>query len=336
MPDAYAVSTYPGRAIEADAADQAWRALWERSPQRSPFSALAYLRAQADVFGLDLHLVAVHDRSGWQAAALLPVRRMGPFQTIRPLPFTPFSALLGTAPPDEAAVHHGTSPWQTLSATLARRYDDVSLLLPPAVSDVRAFSWQRWSVRPLYTYFLDLQGDGDLRQGWSAGTRRLYRREAGRFAVEEAPEAIGDVVELCAAAYARHGRVLRPDRERVIHLARRLHQAGMARTFIARRPATRTVEAGVCVLHDGRTAAYWIAGSRPGGAMTVLLGHLLPALRDEGLLAFDFVGANTPSIAEFKRRFGAVLTPYYQAEIRPSRWLRLLHRARTLPHRRPS
>ncbi|ARA92415.1 hypothetical protein AWN76_004025 [Rhodothermaceae bacterium RA] len=324
MPDAYAVSTYQGRAIEADAADQAWRALWEHSPQRSPFSALAYQQAGASLLDLELHLVAVHDDTGWLAAALLPVRRLGPLRLVHPLPFSPFSALLGTAPPDEAAVHHGTSPWQTLIATLARRYDDVSLLLPPTVADVRFLSWQRWSVRPLYTYRLAFQDTAEVQARWSASTRRLYRREAARYSVQEAPEALDAVVDLCRQAYARHNRSMLLTREHLTRLGHRLQQAGMARTFIARNRSTRSIDAGVCVLHDAQTAAYWIAGSNPGGAMTVLLGHLLPWLRDDGLHTFDFVGANTPSIAEFKRRFGATLLPYYQARLTPHPLLRAL------------
>jgi hypothetical protein len=48
--------------------------------------------------------------------------------------------------------------------------------------------------------------------------------------------------------------------------------------------------------------------------MTVLLAEALPRLRADGLAAFDFVGANTPSIAEFKRRLGPALVPYFRIE----------------------
>ena len=79
-------------------------------------------------------------------------------------------------------------------------------------------------------------------------------------------------------------------------------------------------------MHDAQTAHYWIAGSPPGPAMTVLLGHTLPRLRDAGLQRFDFVGANTPSIAEFKRHFGPTLTPYFHLEKITRPELRLLRR----------
>ena len=100
------------------------------------------------------------------------------------------------------------------------------------------------------------------------------------------------------------------------------------RLFTATAVADGAPEGGLAVLHDGRTAHYWIAGSTPGPAMTVLLGHTLPRLRDAGLQTFDFVGANTPSIAEFKRHFGPALTPYFHLEKFTRPELRLLHRLR--------
>lgn len=329
MPDAYQVTTVQGYEVDTAATDEAWRALWEQSPQRSPFSTLAYNRALAAVLDLDLHLIGIQDDAQtWQAAALLPVRQRGPFHQVLPTPFTPFSAVLCAAPPDEAAVHQGRSAWQALSAALAGRYHHVSLLLPPAFDDVRPLTWQDWSVSPLYTYLLDLQHHSDAQHHWSASTRRLFRKEGARFTVQEAPDAVDAVVALCDFAYERHDRSLLLAPERLVHLAQRLQQVGLVRTFVARSTSTNAIDAGVCILHDGHTAAYWIAGSKPGAAMTVLLGEMLPRLRADGLHTFDFVGANTPSIAEFKRRFGAVLTPYYHAEIIPNRLLRLLYALR--------
>ena len=75
-------------------------------------------------------------------------------------------------------------------------------------------------------------------------------------------------------------------------------------------PDDGRAEAAVCTITDAGTSYYWLAGSVPGPAMTVLLGSLLPKLRQDGVRIFDLVGANTPSIAEFKRRLGAQLEEY--------------------------
>ncbi|MEX0599100.1 MAG: GNAT family N-acetyltransferase, partial [Rhodothermales bacterium] len=84
-----------------------------------------------------------------------------------------------------------------------------------------------------------------------------------------------------------------------------------ASAFAVRHKSSDEIHAAVVILNDGRTAYYWIAGSRPGDGMTVLIGELLPRLFNQGIELFDFMGANTPGIAEFKRKFGARLVPYF-------------------------
>ncbi|HET6566995.1 MAG TPA: hypothetical protein VFG50_03460, partial [Rhodothermales bacterium] len=76
------------------------------------------------------------------------------------------------------------------------------------------------------------------------------------------------------------------------------------------------------------------AGSEPGPAMSVLLANMLPALASSGMRTFDYQGANTPSIAEFKRRMGARLVSYYGIEKCTRPELIVFERLRTLYPRR--
>ena len=126
--------------------------------------------------------------------------------------------------------------------------------------------------------------------------------------------------------YARSGTALDVDAAAARRLVQRLLATDAARAFGVRDSQGVALSA-VVVAQDGRTAYYWIAGSRPGPGMTVLLAGLLPLLQREGFDTFDFVGANVPSIAEFKRRFGPQLTPYVfaQRDFHPAlRWARRL------------
>ena len=151
---------------------------------------------------------------------------------------------------------------------------------------------------------------------------RFFRDEVASDLGAAAPA----IVQLCAESYRRHGRRLPADTAGLLRLVDALHAEGQVRLFTATPHNADTPEGGLAVLHDGHTAHYWIAGSAPGPAMTVLLGHTLPRLRDDGIEEFDFVGANTPSIAEFKRHFGPVLTPYFYLEKITRPELRLLYR----------
>jgi hypothetical protein len=68
---------------------------------------------------------------------------------------------------------------------------------------------------------------------------------------------------------------------------------------------------------DRARAWYWIVGSRPGPAMSVLVAHALDALATDGVTSVDWCGANAPTVADFKASFGGRLAPTVRA-----RWLK--------------
>ncbi|MDX1418957.1 MAG: GNAT family N-acetyltransferase [Rubricoccaceae bacterium] len=250
----------------------------------------------------------------------------GPVRVAALPPLAPVVSPLLAEPLAEPLVHARRSPLDALLLFLAERYAQASLLLHPSLGDLRPLVWGGWTVTPRYTYLLDLAATDGL-AGWSASARRRARGSGDDYRIEEDDRLAEAAVALMEQSYARHGEALGLDGDAVRRLARRFCIDGLARTMAARSSETGAVEAAVVLAHDGRTAHYWIAGSRPGPAMTVLLAALLPRLRADGFLSFDFVGANTPSIAEFKRRFGPrlVLAPR-AVHRRPA--LRLLHALR--------
>ncbi|MFB3132352.1 MAG: GNAT family N-acetyltransferase [Rhodothermales bacterium] len=310
--------------LKDETAQARWRALWERSPQRSSFSSLPYVRAASEAFGLrcEMHLLA--DQDGDAAGALVFWRQRGPYREVVVPPFTQYAALVLRQPPAEAEVHARRSAFEALLAVLEARFAVLRFFI--ALTDVRPASWRGWRVTPVYTYLLPLLDEDDLPGRWSRATRRTFRKHGEAYRVEEHTADASAIVALCAESYGRHDRHLPADAARLLRLVDLLRAEGQVRLFTATSHEGDTPEGGLAVLHDGRTAHYWMAGSVPGPAMTVLLGHTLPRLRDDGIQQFDFVGANTPSIAEFKRHFGPVLTPYFYLEKITRPELRLLYR----------
>ena len=277
--------------------------MWDLSPQRTAFSSLAYLTAAARAYSLRarMHLVS---REGIDEAGVIVLwRRCVALKQVVQAPFTQYSALLAREPPSEALVHCRRDPLDALLQSLERSYARVQLLAH--VDDPRPAQWRRWRVSPLFTYCLD-PGAGVA--DWSASAARTFRKHRASFEIEESPRVAADIVSLCRDSYRRHGRRLPARPARLLSLIASLGDC--VRCFAARRHGATSPEAGLAVLHDGATAHYWVAGSLPGPSMTVLIGHVLPLLHTGGITTFDFTGANTASVAEFKRRFGPVLTPY--------------------------
>lgn len=311
---------------DADARNY-WRALREHSPQRSPFSSLPYAVAAADAWDINAEIHLVFDGQDAVAGQIAFWRQRGPYRVMVIPPFTQYTPLILRDAITEADIHARTSPLEPLLASLEARFHVARSF--SMLADVRPARWRGWQATPLYTYSLPLDDKDPLLSRWSSSTRRTYRRQRNAYHVKETDTAASSI-QLCVESYAQHGRPFPASGEVLQELIAKLRLQGMIRIFTATPVDSTEPEAGLIILHDRRTAHYWIAGSMPGAAMTVLLGESLPCLYADGLHTFDFVGANTPSIAEFKRRFGPTLTSYYHLEKTSRPELRLLFALRTL------
>jgi hypothetical protein len=214
----------------------------------------------------------------------------------------------------------------SLADHLSREYDSVAVHFPPAISDVRPFQWRRWETKPFYTYVLSI-GEGTISDAFSDGSRRLFDRHRGQYeTIRTDLDGTRDAVTLCARSYARHGRSFGLIESDVQAAADRLIDEGLAACFSAVDTESGEADAAVILLLGSETAYYWVAGSKPGASMTVLVGEMGDRLAELGISRLDMIGANTPSIAEFKRRLGGTLVPYFRATCLSSRFLRLMDR----------
>lgn len=295
-----------------------WEALRAQSPQNSPFSSTRFAAGLRDFAGFENTIFLVSKGGIDLAGVLLYSQRKGPFNVATVPPFTSFSSLISTTSLESVATSEAGTPYTLLLHKIQEHFDSILLHHHPTLKDIRLFKWSSWKTTPLYTYHIDLTDADDIEAGWSASTRRTFKKHASDHIFEERPRGLDSVVKLAEASYKRHGRSLPIPPKELLAFADQLSEAGMIRTFTLTPTNQDAPTAGVALLHDHEVAYYWLAGSVPGHSMTILLGHLFPRLASEGIRLFDFVGANTPYIAEFKRRFGPELVPYYATHCSPS------------------
>jgi len=303
----------------------AWERLVAESPQATACSDLRFAAHVEAALGLPVQVAAVWEDEVLRAGAVLFEKRKGPYRAAALPPLVQYVTPLLDAPLRETDVHHHRSALDALLATVAGAFDQTQFVLHPSLDDARVLQWNGWDVTPAYTYRIDLSADA-VTSGWSSNPKRTWKKERDAFEMAEGAEWTSEAIALVEASHARQDESMGVEPEAAWTLARALAEDGLVRTFVARRDGI--AEAGLLVLSDGQTAHYWLAGSKPGPAMTVLLGHVLGQIRADGVAWFDFVGANTPSIAEFKRRFGATLIPYFRARHTARPELRLLDRLR--------
>jgi hypothetical protein len=291
-----------------------WDTLVEESPLSSPFATHSFVEAACESLDARVAFFGAYREETLVAGALLPTKPLGWNRRAIVTPFTPYTAVLfggGRSHSDSSKNR------QVLEALISRISEHCALAhlhLPPSIVDVRPLEWRGWRMRPLYTYSVPLTGDPDPWKSWSEGPRRTFLKNRSRYSVEEQSASVHTIASLCLDGYRRHGRRPPLRGEGLERLVHSMCDAGQASLFTAADGHTGRVAAGLAVLHDSSTAYYWVAGSEPGAAMTVLVGETLVRMRDRGIQLFDFMGANTPGIAEFKRRFGATLTTYFRAE----------------------
>ena len=278
-----------------------YQEIWERT--RGIFASLTYAEAAGEAFNLLTKICFYRE----EAALLLHLGGSNLCRRVVIPPCTQYSALLLPDSPSAHKVHARKSSVDHLLGC-AERIRRADLLV--SLDDPRTAQWRGWEVSPRFTYLIPLPA---AKSQWSSGARRAWQSKVSQYEIQEGMQYADQVIELCAQSYRRNGRSL-PARPAAL---RKITQSmkPWVRVFAAIREDT--AEAGMIILHDNATAHYWIAGSIPGPAMTVLIGEVLPILSQSGITTFDFVGANTPSIAEFKRSFGPVLTQYYHLRRRP-------------------
>jgi hypothetical protein len=313
------------RPLSDPLAREAWGSLLAESPLRSPYAHLAFADAVESIHRWPGRIAGVWVGDRLRAACVIHEKRRGPYRAAALPPLARFSAVLLDAAPDPSEVHAGSSPLDALLALLAARYHQVSLSLPPALRDVRPLQWAGWRLTPAFTYRAAVASGGDVTAPWSAGPRRTARASRDAFTIRSEAADVPAIISLVVGSHERQEKGLGLPGEDARAIAASLVDARLATPFLALRGDTP--EAGILALTAHGEAHYWLAGSVPGPAMTVLLAGLFERLQADGIARLDFAGANTPSIAEFKRRFGAELVSHVRARLVTRPELRLLDAA---------
>lgn len=306
-----------------------WADLLSRSDQSTPFSTLAYAEALEDATGLGHRLAGVYEDEQLVAGILCYEKPLGPYRRVVVPPLTPYTSFLFETPPREADITRRRSALDALLELLEEHYHAMAFHLHPTLRDVRPFQWNGWNVTPRYTHrHTPLKEREKLFNLLSGSTRRLFINHASSYQLEETPHALSDALSLAEESLQRHNHDLPLPKPTLRSFLQQLLKAELVRLFISHPEEHTEPDGALWILHDQQMSCDWIAGSKRGPAMTLLLIHTLLTLQEEGYRTFDFAGANIPSIAEFKRSFGAPLVSYYRVEQHASPVLQLIHHLR--------
>jgi hypothetical protein len=189
--------------------------------------------------------------------------------------------------------------------------------------DPRPYAWADLTVRPRFTYVLDLAdaSPDQVLDGFSKSLRRDVRRaRESDVHVDRVSSVDGAklVYDDTRDRYEEQGRELGPSWPYVRDLSGAL--GDRCRSYLARDDDGGYL-GGITVLYSNDRAYFWQGGTRSEHDVAVnglLHWHILEDVATdppiESVSAYDLMGANTERLCRYKSKFGADLRHHYVVE----------------------
>jgi len=311
-----------------------WDEFVQRSPQGTVFAKSFWLEAfERWTPGNKARVFVVRGGDGAiQAGVPLFVQRVGHRQSVEVPPLTAYTSLL--LAPRTRKDENREAEWETktidqlLAELRGCTCDRIRLLHAPSLTDVRGFTWQGWDATPRYTYVRSLDS-ADFVGGLSKNHSKNFRKAARAGYTVSLAEDLAQRLDAFLVMFEHSYKTVPAAYVPHCQLVRALCQAGTGKgTALLYEAADARGEvqaARIVWLSCRQQVMDWAAATtnvgRDDGATAFLITKMFEDLRSRGYREFDFCGANTRSIAQFKAGFNATLVPYYATEIERPRIL---------------
>lgn len=302
--------------VEGDAL-AAWDALVDRVPGGTIFHTHRWTEIIAGAFDRRARVLGVFKNGTLIGGAPLYERRVAHLTIANPPVVAGYAGALLDLTEYQSTCRANSEAEQILEALEAgvrARYGYARLSHAPGMTDARPFLWHGWDVAPRFTFRLALRDPDALFEAFEPDTRRKIRRATEAGLVAQRITHTSEIIATYESSYRRHDSPPPVPVTMLGRLADRLIAEGLARGYVVR-DRDGAVHAFQMQVLDKSAAYGWIAGMVPEqaqhGGFPFLTWSILSELA-ESHRAYDFLGANTPTIAQFKRAFGGDLVPYWE------------------------
>jgi len=243
------------------------------------------------------------------------------YRIITPQAFYPYNGPVLEVVHDskyQKTIAHHLKILNYISEYLNNEYDYWILDTSHQLMDVRPFQWNGCQVRPSYNYQINLANWDSCIENFSQVVRKKVRiAEKHNVKIETSSE-IQKFIAMYKNSYKRHNKSPLVDGtflEKFLKMA--LKHQNVKLYYLREKENTL---AGRVIMQDKYVVYDLLAGSEDteGFASTYLVYHILKEYSGTTQI-FDFLGADHPSIEEFKRSFGGELVNGYRI-INPPRF----------------
>lgn len=198
--------------------------------------------------------------------------------------------------------------FKSISA-LTKLYKSIKMALPPNIQDVRAFIWNGFKLQLKYTYIKDLSV-----LNYKHDVLKNYRRTSGNliFSLTNIKSCEWEVFEKQLSELNFRLKNINNLQKWIAEL----DSNNLVKTFSVKDLNEKHLGYGILILDEqhrraGFLLSYGIKGQLQSEVNAYLYVEIHQWLADNKYQYFDYLGANTKSIAEFKSRFNPELKSYF-------------------------
>ena len=196
----------------------------------------------------------------------------------------------------------------------------INLILPPELYDIRVFNWKGYKNKVRYTFRGTLRDPEELVKTFEPDIKRRAKKAREKdFIIKSGynKQLIEDFYQLQTLSLSRQNHEFKFTYRQFYNLIAKLKESTMGLSFYVAYSSDQPISAQASISFK-ETAYYWLAGGDPGyfnsGINPLLMLYVFDDLHKKGMRYFDFVGANTPGVADYKANFNFDLVPYYKVE----------------------
>ncbi|WP_416841657.1 lipid II:glycine glycyltransferase FemX [Haloferax sp. DFSO52] len=304
-----------------------WDDYVEQSPQGNLFHQYAALEVQAKHSNAELYPLIGF--KGQEVVGLFPVFKItkGPIQTVFSPPPELRVAYLGPLflnmdnmkQRKRESRHHEfiDKCFEWIQNEIRPQYTHIRL--DETHDDLRAFTWNDFTISPSYTYHVDLTpGEDEVLMSFSSDARANIRNAPeDSFTIEEGGlREIELIIEQVTDRYENQGISFRTSAEFVKDLYTNLPE-GQIRPYVLR--IDGDFIGGILATDYKGTVSRWQGGVRTDIDVDVSVNDLLDwQLMHDGIergrTTYDLVGADNRRINRYKSKFNPNLVPFYSLE----------------------
>jgi hypothetical protein len=216
---------------------------------------------------------------------------------------------------------------------LNKQYPFINFPLSIGIDDTRYYKWNNFTVEPTYTYLIELNSEEDILARFNQSLRRKINLSKKQdLSIVRSDDTI-QISQFIWDSYKTHKTTPPIGSEEMLSFLKEILKKDIGRIYYLQKDGKFVC--GIVILIDNNHIYALFSGINTKFRDTQYTQYLhasillLPEFRGK---TFDFLGANTKHLEQFKRGFGGKLQPFYRVLYYKNILTRSVYKFRSFQH----